>query len=136
MPDLKTYDLFLSHAWDYHDDYDRMVSLLRNATNFSWRNYSVPRDDKIDRTSASALKDGLRAQIRPVNAFILLGGVYASHSDWIEFELDYAMSLSKPIIGVRPYGAERASTKLQEVSAVTVNWSTSSVVDAIRQWAL
>ena len=49
MPDLKTYDLFISHAWRYHEDYDRLVTLLNNAPNFKWRNYSVPRHDpKID----------------------------------------------------------------------------------------
>jgi hypothetical protein len=136
MPGLKTYDLFISHAWGYHDDYSRMTNLLNNAPNFYWRNYSVPRDDKLDYTSSYALKEALKRQIRPVNAFILLGGVYASHSEWIDFEIDFALSISKPIVGVRKYGAERASSKLIEASSAVVNWSTSSIVDAVRNWSL
>ena len=34
MPPLKTYDLFISHAWKYDDDYYRLVKLLENAIYF------------------------------------------------------------------------------------------------------
>ena len=42
MPQLKTYDVFISHAWSYHEDYYRMVRFLDEAQYFYWRNYSVP----------------------------------------------------------------------------------------------
>ena len=48
MPTLKTYDVFISHAWKYSDDYDRIVEFLNKAPNFKWRNYSVPRHDPKD----------------------------------------------------------------------------------------
>ena len=31
MPRLKTYDLFICHAWRYDDDYTRLVKFLRAA---------------------------------------------------------------------------------------------------------
>ena len=35
MPELKTYDLFLSHAWRYNDDYYRLEKMLKEAPLFS-----------------------------------------------------------------------------------------------------
>ena len=39
MPELKTYDVFISHAWTYNSDYYRLVEMLDKAPNFKWRNY-------------------------------------------------------------------------------------------------
>lgn len=41
------YNLFISHSWTYSDAYDRLVDLLDNASYFSYRNYSVPKDNPI-----------------------------------------------------------------------------------------
>jgi len=38
MPNLKTYDLFISHAWFYNKGYNKLIELLNDASNFSWRN--------------------------------------------------------------------------------------------------
>jgi len=45
VPELKTYVVFISHAWRYHEDYDRLVRTLNDAPNSKWRNSSVPRHD-------------------------------------------------------------------------------------------
>ena len=34
MPSLKTYDLFISHAWRYNADYNRIVEMLNAAPDF------------------------------------------------------------------------------------------------------
>lgn len=47
MPTLKTYDLFISHAWNYLDDYYRIIDLHNRAYYFSYRNYSVSKHDTI-----------------------------------------------------------------------------------------
>ena len=43
----KTYNLFISHSWAYGDAYDNLCSLLDKASNFSYSNYSVPKDDPV-----------------------------------------------------------------------------------------
>jgi len=47
MPYLKTYRIFISHAWKYNADYYRLVKMLKNAIYFSWQNYSVPEHDPV-----------------------------------------------------------------------------------------
>ena len=42
-----TYNLFISHAWTYGDAYDKLVNLLNAKTNFTYKNYSVPKNDPI-----------------------------------------------------------------------------------------
>jgi len=140
MPDLKTYDLFISHSWKYGDDYDRMVNLLKNAAYFQWRNYSCPEHDPAIDPDTEAGRNKLIAalseQVRPVNCVIVLSGLYVAYSYWIQKEIDIAVSYGKPIIGVVPWGGQSVSQAVQQVANEIVGWSTSTVVDAIRRYSL
>ena len=42
---MKTYNLFISHLWNYTDAYDRLTNLLSERGYFAFRDYSVPRGD-------------------------------------------------------------------------------------------
>ena len=74
MPALKTYDLFIAHAWTYNDEYYRLVNMLKDAPYFSWRNFSVPEHDRLP--GGNTLRSQLLSQIRPVNAVLILAGMY------------------------------------------------------------
>ena len=111
MPALRTYRVFISHAWTYSDDYYRIVQLLENAPNFLSHNYSVPEHDPLD--TEDDLAEGLKKQIRPVQIVIILAGMYVNHSKWIEFEMDFADQIDKPMIGVKPWGQKRVPREVQ-----------------------
>jgi hypothetical protein len=136
MPYLRIYDIFIAHVWDYNDDYHRLVGLLDNAANFSWRNYSVPEHDPLGGGSDARLRAEIDKQIRPVHVVLALSGVYASHRDWIQEELTMASAYGKPIVGLYPWGNQRGSAVVQRHAVEMVNWSTVSIVDAIRRHAL
>ena len=108
MPYLKTYDLFLSHSWRYNSDYYRLIGLLRNASYFKFRDYSVPiHRPKVDPNSSASVRfvtGELEKQIKPVNCVLLMAGVYSTHSDWIHREVNLAIKYNKPIIitGIKP----------------------------------
>ncbi|MCL6611029.1 MAG: TIR domain-containing protein [Peptococcaceae bacterium] len=140
MPDLKTYDLFISHAWRYDDDYYRLEKFLKDAPLFKWRNYSVPKHDPAldpnKPTDRNKLLEALRQQIRPVNCVIILSGMYVAYSDWIQSEINIAQEYKKPIIGVRPWGQERIPTAVSSVAKTVVGWNTSSIISAIRTYSL
>jgi len=131
MPELHTYKLFISHAWDYNDEYYRMIDMLNQAANFKYANYSVPEHNPVD--PQEKLKEALKRQIRPVEVVLILSGMYVDYSKWIQFEMDFAESLVKPIIGVKPWGQQRIPVELQDTAVEMVGWNTSSIVDAIRQ---
>jgi hypothetical protein len=137
MPALKTYDLLISHAWKYNDEYHRLVSMLNTASLFHWRNYSVPKHDpKIDPDSYAGRKillAGLTNQIKPVNCFLILSGMYTHYSYWINREIEIAQKYRKPIIGIRPRGQLIIPKVIQEAALEITGWNTDSIVSAIRR---
>ena len=140
MPSLKTYDIFISHAWFYSKGYNRAVELLNGAANFTWRNYSVPKHDPVidpnTEVGQRKLTKELDEQVRPVNCVLVMAGMYASHKFWIQKEIDLAQSYSKPIIGLVPWGQERTPVSVQNAAVAMVRWNTSAIVDAIRQHSI
>lgn len=131
MPGLKTYKLFISHSWSYNDDYYRLVEYLNDASNFDWQNLSVPEHDPI---TDAEIRRRLRKQIKPSSAVLILAGMYVRHSDAIQMEIDLAEYYDKPIIGIRPWGNERAPQAVKDAAAEMVGWNTSSIVDAVRRY--
>jgi hypothetical protein len=132
MPQLYPYRIFISHAWDYNDEYYRMEKMMKEFPNFDFRNYSVPQHDPFD--DGTKLTKKLRDQMEPVQVVIVLAGMYAAHSDWIGFEIDEAVRMKKPIIGVRPWGQERVPQKVQDAATVMHGWNIGPIVDSIRSF--
>jgi hypothetical protein len=140
MPELKTYDLFISHAWQYNDDYYRLEKMLNEALLFKWRNYSVPKHDPLidpnTHVGKAKLAELLDKQVKPVNCVLILGGMYAAHSEWILKEIELAKAYNKPIIGVYPWGQENMPLAVQNAAKELVRWNTDKIVSAIRQHSL
>ncbi len=131
MPMLYTYRIFISHAWKYNEEYYRLIEYLDAAPNFKYANYSVPEHDPAD----GDIEEALKKQIRPVEVVLILAGMYVSYSDWIQFEIDFAQQLNKPIIGVELWGLKRTPQAVQDAADEIVGWNTSSIISAIRRQA-
>jgi hypothetical protein len=132
MPYLHNYRLFISHAWAYSEGYTRVLKFLTDAPHFIFSNYSVPVAKAFDTMTKLQLQEQLREQIRPVQAVVILGGMYVAHSDWIQFEIDFAVSLKKPILGITPWAAQRMPDAVTRAATKIVGWNTTSIVDGIR----
>lgn len=147
MPNLKTYDLFISHAWKYGDDYSRLMNLLHNAPFFSFRNYSAPSDkplhnlDATDVHTVSQIQDSITRKIRPVNCVLIIAGMYYNYRRWMQYEISTAKSMGKPIVVIKPFGSSTMPAELVTLVSATpkctsVGWNTDSIVSAIRQYSL
>lgn len=136
MPALKNYHIMISHSWDYNEHYEKVVSWLNDANNFEWSNYSVPLTNPIDAKGKKELKEKLRNKITNCSCIIILSGMYVAYSEWIDYEIDTAVEMGKPIIGVEPWGQERVPQKVTSNADVVVGWNSSSVVQAIRDYSL
>lgn len=138
MPNLKTYRLFISHSWTYGDAYDTLISFFNEHPNFSWANYSVPKNDPIhSANNAKQLYDAIKAQIAPVNCVVMLAGVYSSYSKWINKEIQISKTdFSKPIVAVEPWASEKTSKTVKDNADAIVKWQSASIVKAIRDWAI
>jgi hypothetical protein len=134
MPDLKTRMLFISHAWRYNEHYSKIVQWCNEAPNFAWRNCSVPSDDALTDKTSKGLSEGMTNQIRPAQGVIILAGMYAAHSAWIDFEINEAVRMGKVIIGVKPWAQERVPENVQAAATVMVGWNSQSVIGAVRDY--
>lgn len=128
-----TYNLFISHSWAYTDAYDKLVNMLGSKAYFSYKNYSVPKDDPIHNSPNTALlKQAIKAQMQPASCIIILAGVYSTYSKWISIEIELAQLMSKKIIAIEPWGSEKTSSIVKNAADKIVKWNTDSIVDAIR----
>lgn len=136
---MRTHHLFISHSWAYGDQYNRLVGLLRSRRYFRFRDYSVPKDDPIHSAPTSpALRRAIKAKMAPCGAVLILAGVYATYSNWIDQEIELAQEgfrFSKPIIAIKPLGSKRISVPVQQAADRVVSWRTESIVQAIRDFS-
>ena len=131
------YNLFISHSWTYGNAYEKLVNMIDNRPYFSWKNYSVPQDDPIhDAPNQQLLYEAIKRQISPSHVVIILAGVYATYSKWINKEIKIAKNefyTSKPILAIQPWGAEKTSKVVKDNADLIVGWNTESIIDGIRQ---
>ncbi|MDQ0070149.1 hypothetical protein J2W34_001934 [Variovorax boronicumulans] len=132
MPELKTRMLFISHAWQYDSAYLTLVSWFNAASNFDWKNCSIPSTNALPDKTTKGLAEGITRQINPAQGVLIIAGMYAAHSGWIDYEIGEAKRLGKTIIGIRPWGQERLPVKVQDASTVLVNWNSASIIEAVR----
>lgn len=136
MPYLRTYNIFISHCWSYDSDYIRLVDLLRNAPFFNWKNYSVSKDDPLVGGSKVKLAEEISRQIRLASVVLVISGIYVTHREWIQFEIDLSDKFEKPIIGIQPWGSINTPYAISRSAVEIVNWNTTSIINAIRKNAL
>ncbi|HAS6231055.1 TIR domain-containing protein [Vibrio vulnificus] len=132
----KDYKVFISHSWSNSDDLTKLRELLEGRGYFNIEFKEVSKFEPIDSDNATYIKSRLRQKISESDIVIGLAGVYASHSDWMVWELDTALNKDIPIIGVIPRGNVRSSTAVTSRSKEDVRWNTESIVAAIRKHAL
>ncbi len=127
------YRIFISHSWNYSNEYDSIIDFL-DKQRVDYYNHSVPKNDPVHTNGTDKqLYDAIDAKIRGCSCVIILAGVYASYSKWINKEIEIAQKYHKPIIAVRYWGAARFSTVVTNAADRIVGWNSKSVADAIEE---
>ena len=131
----KIYSVFISHSWDHADDLKKLRNLLEERGYFHVEFSEASPDEPINSEKSAYIKRRLKEKISNSDIVLGIAGMYASHSDWMEWELETALEKKVPIVGVIPRGQERISKVVTDRSVEDVHWNTESIVDAIRRWA-
>lgn len=126
-------NVFISHSWDHVEDLRNLRKLLKNRGYFNVEFKEVPPDSPINSQNSEYVKRVLRKRIEDSNVVLGIAGMYASYSDWMDWELSTAISKGKKVVGVIPWGQERISQTVTKYSIENVRWNTESIVDAIRR---
>ena len=136
----KIHYIFISHSWAYSDAYEKLIALLNRAPYFSYRNYSVPKDNPIHNApNSTAIYQAIKQQMSGCHVILIMAGVYSTYSAWINKEITIAQkefANPKPVIGIRPWAQTKVSSVVREASEEIVSWNTNSIVRAIRAYAL
>lgn len=130
------YNIFISHSWSYSNQYNQLLNLLNSNPCFQYKNYSVPFDDPVNARTDRGLKEAIADQMSPASCILILAGVYATYSKWINIEIDLAkhhFATPKKIIAISPWGSERISTAVRDAANQVVGWNTTSIINAIRE---
>ena len=131
----KDYKIFVSHSWAHSDDLEALQNLLNSRGYFNVEFTEASKDVPINSENATYVKSRLKNKIINSDIVLALAGVYASHSDWMIWEMDTAVDNNIPIVGVIPRGQERISQEVYNRSKKDVRWNTESIVEAIRKHA-
>lgn len=70
------------------------------------------------------------------SVILILAGVYATYSRWINKEIDLAQNgfdTKKKIIAIEPWGSEKTSQVVKESADKVVKWQASSIIAAIKE---
>lgn len=130
------YRIFISHSWSYSEQYDKVEEFLAKE-GVVYYNHSVPKNDPIHTNGTDRqLREKIEAKIKGCSCVIILAGLYATYSKWINIEIDLAKQYEKPIIAVEYWGAERTSRVVKDAANVVVKWQAKSVADAVRAYAI
>lgn len=137
MTATRTYDLFLTHAWRYHEDWMRLAEIFDRTPGFAWRNFSLPwHDPAMDPNSEVGgrfIRDFLETQIIPVHGVLFLSGVYAIRSArrWLDYELELARRHGKPVIGIPAMGAATVPGEVAAWCDATAGWDAAAILAAL-----
>ena len=133
----KTYNLFISHSWNYSDAYEKLLNLLDKDTSFSYKNYSVPKDDPVHTNGTDKeLYQAIKEQMSHASVVLIMAGVYSTYSKWINKEIKIAQeefNNPKPIIAIEPWASTNTSTVMKDAADEIVRWNSKSIIDAIKE---
>ena len=133
MSEKQPYKIFVTHAFQPHEEYSRVFEFLESRDNFFYLNFSDP-EGKPEFGGEEGLQEAIRNQIRHAEAVLFPVGVHAQESKLIDFELTVAQAFNIPIIAIKAFGGTQAlPIKALEAAVESVAWDARLMIDAIRQ---
>jgi len=128
-----TKNVFISHV---HEDDGKLGDLkaLLSKNGMTVRDSSINSSNPNNATNHDYIKTGILApQINWAGTFIVYVSPNTMHSQWVNWEIEYAAKQGKRIVGVWERGAHSCElpSALKEYADAMVGWHGNSIVDAI-----
>lgn len=130
---MKIKNVFISHI---HED-DEEVPKLKDSIE---KNGCEIRNASIDSTKPNEAQDEdyikykiLAPRIEWSGALVVLISPDTHTSDWVNWEIEYANKLDKPIVGVWAKGAQNSDIPeaFSDVGGAILSWDSEKLLDAI-----
>jgi len=125
--------IFTSHAWRYGHRRERLHEILSPwVRDVDFEDYSVSCKHPLNTETDPQLADELCNRIVHMDALLILAGMFANRSPWMQFEINAAFALRIPIIPILANGQKkvpRLSTRL--ASCEPVRWRGKSIRESL-----
>jgi hypothetical protein len=134
MAQKKIFDIFISHAWRYSEDYDRLMSMLKQIPHLNFRIHSAYRYDTLHPGNPGdkiILLEQMEQQILSANCVLVITRMHFFFRDWIQWTMDYAKKHNKPIIGIKSPGVGDIPDDISNKAHVMVNWDIEKIIQEI-----
>lgn len=126
--------IFVGHAFQPDEDYMRVFEYLESSHNFYYRNCG-PLEPSPGHQKEQ-IQQELRKQIALAEVVIIPAAMYKNNQELINFELNCAKGMDKPIIVLETFGVrEKLPVQLEALADEKVEWNEREIVDAIRRQA-
>lgn len=135
----RQYDIFITHAWRYHDDWTRLCERLDQSPAIAWRNFSVPWFDPVmdpnTETGMQMVHRWLESQIMPAAVVVLLTSVYAVKSarKWVDLEVAMARRHGKPIVGLPAFTDTEVPADIRSMVSAIAPWDVTALVETFER---
>lgn len=129
----KIYHIFISHSWNYSNHYETIKKWITDS-NITVSDYSIPETKAFDPMSKRALQAELFQQIKNASVVVVIAGGYVAYSEWLQFEIETADSLGKPILAIKPFGNSTWPTALLSCKTDVhyVSWNSNSFISKLK----
>lgn len=131
----KSYKVFVSHSWAHDDVLQNLKALLEDRGYFDVTYTHVEKNAPINSSLDSVIKGNITKKLIESDVVLAIAGIFASYSDWMQWEMDKAQELGLNVIGIIPWGQERISLQVANRSVDNVHWNADSIVEAIRKYS-
>ena len=122
--------IFISYDYDHDRNYKNMLLAWDKNSEFDFGFSDQSADVSIDSTNAAAIKRAISAKINSATYFLCLVGKHTHNSDWVDWEIEKAIELSKRLVAVKIVSTNTTPSKLLGVGA---SWAMSFTFDAIKK---
>jgi len=140
MPYLKTYKLFISHAWAADDDYNRLIELLNDVQSFKVKICSDTEQDPTisdpeSVTGIQKLKWHMSDQVRSSNCALIFPRLFVNEEFWGPHILYFCRMYGVvPLSMALPEG-EELHPELAIKTKTVVEWNVKSLETAIKEYS-
>lgn len=129
----KTRHVFISHIFEDNAVLGKFKALLA-PKGYQVKDSSIHEGNRNDAKADNYIKyEILAPRINWASALVVLISPNTHKSDYVNWEIEYAAKLGKPVIGVWCHGASEADVpeKLAELGDVVVGWHADRIIDAL-----
>ncbi len=133
MANKTEYHIFISHHCKDQEELDKLKDLMkRNSYNI--KDSSIDESKQNQAKNKDYIKSILRSRIDWAGAILVLVGSETHTRPWVNWEIEYAHSQGKRIVGIYAQGGKESDVpeNLDRYGDALVGWDSENLMNAIR----